>query len=207
VEVGRAHSFAHRCRAADIGEQQSDRDLYPSHLTFAKHGYASRAESWIAWGLPVPGVPENEATQPGERSRAQLAAGRGRDSSKRPPLAREAGTLPLQHGADPFRGQSLRRHLLNLHTPSVRMPPLMPTAAFKQLRGASTGPIPGTGQMCLQAPAHADMVEDPLVILFPDNGGAACKLGHLGPDQSPSAGHVPRTFTSHADVDMEPVLR
>jgi hypothetical protein len=95
VEVGRAHSFAHRCRAADIGEQQSDRDLYPSHLTFAKHGYASRAESWIAWGLPVPGVPENEATQPGERSRAQLAAGRGRDSSKRPPLAREAGTLPV----------------------------------------------------------------------------------------------------------------
>jgi hypothetical protein len=87
------------------------------------------------------------------------------------------------------------------------MPPLMPTAAFKQLRGASTGPIPGTGQMCLQGPAHADMVEDPLVILFPDNGGAACKLGHLGPDQSPSAGHVPRTFTSHADVDMEPVLR
>ena len=56
-----------RCRAADVREQQGDRDLYPRHLTFAKLGYASRAESRIAWGLPVPRVPKNEATQPGER--------------------------------------------------------------------------------------------------------------------------------------------
>src|SRR5688572_15511905 len=87
VEVGRAHAFSHRCRAADIGEQQGDRDLYPSHVTFAKLGDASGTESWIARGLPVPRVPEHQTTQPGKRSSAQLAAGRRRDSSEQPPLA------------------------------------------------------------------------------------------------------------------------
>src|SRR5829696_7055004 len=74
VEVGRAHSFSHRSRAADVGKQQRDRDLYPCHLLFAKHSYASRAESRIAGGLAVPRMPGNEATQPGERSLANLAA-------------------------------------------------------------------------------------------------------------------------------------
>jgi hypothetical protein len=86
VEVGRAHSFPNRCRAADISEQQADRDLYPRHLTFAKLVYASRAESWIARGLPVPRRFKNEPTQPGEGSCAQLAPWRGRDSSEHPPL-------------------------------------------------------------------------------------------------------------------------
>jgi len=35
VEVAQAHAFCYCCRAADIGEQQGDRDLNPSHLTFA----------------------------------------------------------------------------------------------------------------------------------------------------------------------------
>jgi hypothetical protein len=86
VEVCWAHSFSHGCRAADIGEQQGDRDLHARQLAFAKVGYASCAESWIAGGLPEPRVPEDEATQPGERGCAQLAAWRGRDSFERPPL-------------------------------------------------------------------------------------------------------------------------
>jgi hypothetical protein len=86
VEVGRAQSFSHRCRPADVRKQQRDRDLYPRQLTFAKRGYAFRAQSWIAGGLPVSRMPEDEATQPGERSRAQLATWSGRDSSERPPL-------------------------------------------------------------------------------------------------------------------------
>jgi adenylate cyclase len=61
-------------RAADIGEQQGDRDLYARQLALAKVGYASRAESRIAGGLPEPRVPEDEATQPGEGRGAQLAA-------------------------------------------------------------------------------------------------------------------------------------
>jgi hypothetical protein len=87
VKVGRAHSFPDACRAADIGEQQGDRDLYPRHLTFAKLRYASPAQSWISWGLPEPCGPEDEATQAGERSCADLAARRGWDSSEYPPLA------------------------------------------------------------------------------------------------------------------------
>jgi len=57
MEVRRAHSFANGCRAADIGEQQGDRDLYARQLTFAKVGYAPRAESRIAGGLPESRVP------------------------------------------------------------------------------------------------------------------------------------------------------
>src|SRR5215218_5485251 len=86
MEVRRTHSFSQGCRAADIGEQHGDRDLHPRQLAFAKVGYASRAKSWIAGGLPVPRVPEDEATQPAERRCAQLAAWRGRDASERPPL-------------------------------------------------------------------------------------------------------------------------
>ena len=44
VEGTRTHSFSYRRRAADIGEQQGDRYLYPRHLTFAKLGYASHAD-------------------------------------------------------------------------------------------------------------------------------------------------------------------
>ena len=87
VEVGRAQSFSHRCRAADVREQQRDRDLYPRQLTFAKHGYAFRAQSRIAGGLPVSRMPEDEAPQSGERSRAQLATWSGRNASERPPLS------------------------------------------------------------------------------------------------------------------------
>jgi hypothetical protein len=38
VELGRAHAFAHRCRAADIREQQRDRDLDSAHALLAKLG-------------------------------------------------------------------------------------------------------------------------------------------------------------------------
>ena len=100
VKVGRAHSFAHGCRATDIGEQQTDWDYHSSHLTLAKYGYTSRTERWIASGLPVSRVPEDEATKTTERSCAQLAAWRGRDSLERPPLADQSGTLPCEHGAD-----------------------------------------------------------------------------------------------------------
>jgi hypothetical protein len=86
VEVGGAHAFSHGSRAADIREQQGDRDLHARQLAFAKVGYASCTESWIAGGSPEPRVPEDQATQPGERSCAQLAAGRGWDSSERPSL-------------------------------------------------------------------------------------------------------------------------
>jgi hypothetical protein len=55
---------------------------------------------------------------------------------------------------------------------------------------------------------HDDVAEDTLVIVFPYNSCAACNNpGRLGSDQSLPASHVPRTFTSHADVDMESVLR
>src|SRR5829696_475799 len=87
VEVGGAHAFSHGSRAADIREQQGDRDLHARQLAFAKVGYASCTESWIAGGSPEPRVPEDQATQPGERSCAQLAAGRGRDSSEGPSLS------------------------------------------------------------------------------------------------------------------------
>src|SRR5512133_777634 len=82
VEVGGGHTFPQGCRAADIGEQQGDRDLHTRQLAFTKVGYASRAQSGIAGGLPEPRVPEDEATRPRERSCAQLATGRGRDSSE-----------------------------------------------------------------------------------------------------------------------------
>jgi hypothetical protein len=94
VEVCRAHSLSHRSRAANIGEQHGDRDLYPGHLTLAKHVNALRAESWIARGLSVPRVLKDEPTQSGERSCAQLAPWRGRDPTEHPPLPRQAGTLP-----------------------------------------------------------------------------------------------------------------
>src|SRR5215217_6203857 len=119
VEVGRAHSFSHRSRAADVGKQQRDRDLYPCHLLFAKHSYASRAESRIAGGLRVPRMPENEATQPGERSLANLAAWIGRNTPECPPLLGQARTLPGKHGPDLFRSPSLGRHLIKLR----RKPP------------------------------------------------------------------------------------
>jgi hypothetical protein len=88
----------------------------PVKLTFAKHGYAVRAQSRIAGGLLIPREPKAEAAQPTEGSRAQLAAWRGRDSSEHPPLPNQTRTLPGEHGADSFRCRSLGRHLVNLHT-------------------------------------------------------------------------------------------
>src|SRR5215212_5704532 len=99
-------------------KQQRDRDLYPCHLLFAKHSYASRAESRIAGGLGVPRMPENEATQPGERSLANLAAWIGRDSPECPPLLGQARALPGKHGPDLFRSPSFGRHLIKLRRKS-----------------------------------------------------------------------------------------
>src|SRR5215213_5839151 len=147
VEVARAHSFSHRSRAADIGEQQRDWDLYPRHPLLAKHSYASRAEGRIAGGLRVPRMSENEATQPRERSLANLAAWIGRNSPECPPLLGQARTLPGQHGPDLFRSPSLGRHLIKLRRKSpsrLRCDRCLCAGATSGSRGAAAF-INGTG--------------------------------------------------------------
>jgi hypothetical protein len=100
VEVGGAHTFAHGCRTADIGERQGDRDLHAGQLASVKVGYASCAQGCIAGGLPESGVPEVKATQLGEGRCAQLAAwGDGICLNARRCLASQ-GALPGYHGAD-----------------------------------------------------------------------------------------------------------
>jgi hypothetical protein len=85
VELGRAHLLAHRRRAADVGEEQRDGHLDPAHPLLAELAQALGAERRIARRAREPDVPEDEAADSRERHGAQLAARRGRQSSKDAP--------------------------------------------------------------------------------------------------------------------------
>jgi hypothetical protein len=87
VKVGRAQTFTHRRRAADIREEQRDRNLDAAHALFAKLGQAFGAEGWIAGGTLESSGPHDEAADSGERRSAQLAAWRGGDPSECSPPA------------------------------------------------------------------------------------------------------------------------
>ena len=106
VELRRAHAFAHRRRAADVGEQQRDGHLDPAHPSLAKLAQALRAQGRIAGRAREPDVPEDEAADSGERRGAQLAARRGRAAvetlaagaravGRSPPSARSAPPLTV----------------------------------------------------------------------------------------------------------------
>jgi hypothetical protein len=107
VKLAWAQPFAHRRRAADIREEQRDRNLDAAHPSLAKFGDAFGAKSRIAGRALEPKGPEDEAADSGEGRCAQLAAWRGRYPSERSPPSGQLGALPGQG-----RANLLERHRL-----------------------------------------------------------------------------------------------
>jgi hypothetical protein len=114
VELGRTHLFAHCGRAADVGEEQRDGHLDPAHPLLAELAQALGAERLIARRARKPDVAEDEAADSRKRRSAQLAARRGRQSSKDTPALEQACVLPHQSRADLFCRHGSVRHAPNL---------------------------------------------------------------------------------------------
>jgi len=114
VELGRSHLFAHRGRAADVGEKQRDGHLDPAHPVLAELAQALDAERLIARRAREPDVTEDEAADSRKRRSAQLSARRGRQPSKDAPALEQACVLPNQSRADLFCRHGLVRHAPNL---------------------------------------------------------------------------------------------
>src|SRR5215212_385302 len=81
VECGWAHTFAHRCRAADIEEEKRDWHLDPGHPLLAKLAEAICAQGWISGGSAYPAGPNTRPPSPPKGAAHSLH--RGEDGTRR----------------------------------------------------------------------------------------------------------------------------